>query len=145
PLGTESQIFVKSVQSGDGAQVFWVDEPSFGADTIQSVKLDNSGSQVCSQFPVSSLVASKSRPFAAISPAGLASLAWEDNRSGDYDIYVQDVNSDCSLGYLPLQCSNITRARTQCSAGNVQVLLGLNDLSHDGDTVTVQINGIDNI
>ncbi len=98
PLGSDSQIFVETVQSGTGALTFWVDEPGFGDATIQAIKLDGSGATVCPQFPVSSTPSNKGRLVAAISPAGVAALAFEDDRIGNNGIYIQNVNPDCSLG-----------------------------------------------
>lgn len=98
PLGTDSQIFTQTVQIGTGALAFWFDQPGFGSGTIQAVKLDATGSFVCPQFPVSTASADKSRLFAGIASSGLAALAWEDDRNGENDIFIQNVNPDCSLG-----------------------------------------------
>jgi hypothetical protein len=98
PLGTDSQIFAQTVQIGTGALAFWFDQPSFGSGTIQAVKLDASGTFVCPQFPVSTASADKSRLFAGIASSGLAALAWQDDRNGENDIFIQNVNPDCSLG-----------------------------------------------
>ena len=98
PLGNDSQNFVQNVQIGTGALVFWVDSPGFGSGTIQAIKLDGSGGTICSQFPVSTASASKSRLAAALAPSGLAALAWQDDRNGENDIFIQNVNTDCTLG-----------------------------------------------
>ncbi len=98
PLGSDSEIFVQNVQIGTGALVFWFDQPGFGTGTIQATKLAGDSSTVCSQFPVSSASADKSRLAAGIASSGLAALTWEDDRAGENDIYIQNVNPDCSLG-----------------------------------------------
>jgi hypothetical protein len=98
PLGSDSQIFVENVQIGPGALVFWFDQPGFGSGTIQAIKLDGTGSTVCAQFPVSSASSDKSRLAAGIASSGLSALTWEDDRNGENDIYIQNVNPDCSLG-----------------------------------------------
>jgi hypothetical protein len=98
PLGSDSQIWVENVQIGTGALVFWVDTPGFGQGTIQAIKLDGTGSTVCSQFPVSSTSADKSRLSTGLASSGLAAVAWEDDRNGENDIYIQNVNPDCTLG-----------------------------------------------
>jgi hypothetical protein len=98
PLGTDSQIFVETVQIGTGALTFWVDQPSYGDATIQAIKLDGSGATVCPQFAVSSTPADKSRLVAGISPSDMAALAFEDDRTGNNGIYIQNVNPDCTLG-----------------------------------------------
>jgi hypothetical protein len=98
PLGNDSQIFATSVQIGTGALAFWFDQPGFGSGTIQAVKLDGTGSFVCQQFGVSTASADKIRLSAGIASSGLAAVAWEDDRNGWNDIYIQNVNPDCSLG-----------------------------------------------
>ena len=98
PLGADSQIFVTSLQIGTGALVFWVDEPGFDAGTIQAMRL-NGGSQVaCPQFVVASTPAGSFGLVAGIAPSQLTALAWADDRTGNNQIYIQNVNRDCSLG-----------------------------------------------
>ena len=101
PLGSDSQIWVENVQIGTGALVFWFDQPGFGSGTIQAVKLDGAGNFVCPQFGVSTASSDKSRLWAGIAPSGLAALAWEDDRNGENDIFIQNVNPDCTLGIAP--------------------------------------------
>ncbi len=98
PLGNDSQIFERTVQIGDGAFAFWVDQVVTEQGTIQGIRLDNAGRTVCAQFPVSSVFAEKSRPWAAIAPSGLTAIAFQDYRNGNSDLYIQNVNPDCSLG-----------------------------------------------
>lgn len=98
PLGSDQQIFVTTVQTGSGALTFWVDQASFGSSTIQAAKLSDSGSTVCSQFPVSSVPSNKARLTAAVSETAVAAVAFEDDRVGNNGIYIQNVNPDCSLG-----------------------------------------------
>jgi len=57
----------------------------------------------CQQFPVSSLPADKSRLSSGIVPSHLSAVAWEDDRSGNNGIYIQNVNRDCTLGQLSLR------------------------------------------
>lgn len=98
PLGTDSQIFVKSVRTGSGTLIFWVDSPSFTTATIQATRLDGQGNTVCPQFPVSSASSTKGGLVAGITSVGIAALAFQDYRHGNSDIYIQNVNPDCSLG-----------------------------------------------
>jgi len=98
PLGSDSQIWVENVQIGTGALVFWVDSPGYGSGTLQAAKLDGAGNFVCAQFGVSTASADKFRLAAGIAASGLAAVAWEDDRNGENDIYIQNVNPDCSLG-----------------------------------------------
>jgi len=97
-LGTDTQDFVENVQIGAGALVFWNDSPGYGSGTIQAIKLDGTGATVCPQFGVSTASSDKSRLAAGIASSGLTALAWEDDRNGENDIYIQNVNADCTLG-----------------------------------------------
>jgi hypothetical protein len=98
PLNADSEIFVQNVQIGTGALVFWFDQPGFGSGTIQAIKLAGDGTTVCAQFPVSTASANKSRLAAGIASSGLSALTWQDDRNGENDIFIQNVNPDCSLG-----------------------------------------------
>ena len=98
PLGTDQQIFVQNVQSGSGAMLFWVDQAAFGSATIGAIHIDGDGQIDCPLFAVSSTPASKSRLNADLASSGLAALAWQDSRSGNSDVFIQNVNPDCSLG-----------------------------------------------
>jgi hypothetical protein len=103
PLGADQQIFVQNVQIGGGALAFWVDQVGFGSATIQASRLNGHGKVVCQQFPVSSLPANKAGLSSGIVSSGLAAVAFEDDRSGNNGIYIQDVKRNCSLGqrFLP--------------------------------------------
>ncbi|MFZ0287068.1 MAG: hypothetical protein WAL32_17710 [Terriglobales bacterium] len=142
PVGNDQQLFVQTVQTGTGAQIFWVDEPSFDSDTMDAARLDGSGNLTCPITPISTVVSGKSRPAAGIGPSGLTAVVWQDDRiTGDGNIYLQNVNTDCSLGYLPIQCSQLRGASTQCVNGNVDVDIKMKDLSNDGNSLTLQVNG----
>ena len=144
PLGSDQQYWVENVQRSDGALVFWVDEAGFGSDVINAAQLNGAAQLVCSPFSVSSSVASKSRLAAATAASGQAAVVWQNNATGIQDnIFIQDVNPDCSLGYPPIQCSELSGARARCQSGNLQIGIGLRDRSHDGDTLTLEINGVD--
>ena len=98
PLGADQQIFVQNVQIGGGALAFWVDQVGFGSATIQATRLNGLGKVVCQQFPVSSLPANKARLSSGIVSSGVAAVAFEDDRTGNNGIYIQDVKGNCSLG-----------------------------------------------
>ncbi len=98
PLGTDTQTFVRNVQSGTGALVFWVDSPGYGMSTMQAAKLAGSGKVTCAPFAVSSAPSDKYGLSLNTAPSGLAAVAWTDDRIGNNAIYIQNVNPDCSLG-----------------------------------------------
>ncbi|HTZ95733.1 MAG TPA: hypothetical protein VMB18_05010 [Terriglobales bacterium] len=142
PLNNDQELWVENVQRADGALVFWVDEASFGNDVINAAQLSGAGQFTCSIFPVSTSTASKSRLVASQAASGQATVVWQDNPNDEQDnILIQDVNPDCSLGYPPIQCSDLTGAHSRCQNGNLQIEIGLNDRSFDGDQLGVQING----
>lgn len=101
PLGSDSQIFVETVQIGSGALVLWVDQASFTSSTIQGTRLDGSGNVLCPQFAVSTTPVNPFGLVANIAPSGVTALAWADSRIGNNAIYIQNVNRNCSLGQPP--------------------------------------------
>ena len=98
PLGNDAQINPKSVQIGNGALGVWVDQQVTGNGVVEAVKLDTNGNSVCSEFPVGSASSQKAKVWAAIAPSGLTAVAWQDYRNGNSDIYIQNINPDCTLG-----------------------------------------------
>jgi hypothetical protein len=94
----DAEIFEQTVQIGDGAFVFWVDQQVTEAGTIQGIRLNNDGTQYCAQFPVSSVLAQKSRPWTALASNMNTVIAFQDYRAGNSNLYIQNINPDCSLG-----------------------------------------------
>lgn len=97
PLGSDQQEFVTAVQVGSGALVFWVDSVGFGNSTIQATRMNDAGGVTCAQFVISSTPSDKLR-LAAATRGNASALAWEDDRIGNNGIYIQNVNSNCTLG-----------------------------------------------
>jgi hypothetical protein len=98
PLQGNAEIFERTVQLGDSAFVFWVDQQVTQAGTIQGVKLNNDGTTACAQFPVSSVLAEKSRPWTAQAANLNTVVAFQDYRDGNSNLYIQNINPDCTLG-----------------------------------------------
>jgi len=98
PLGTDTQTFVENVQMGTGALVLWVDSPGYGLSTMQGAKLGGEGHVQCAPFAVSSAPSDKYGLSVATAPSGLTAVAWTDDRIGNNAIYIQNVNSNCTLG-----------------------------------------------
>jgi len=101
PLGTDTQTFVENVQIGTGALVLWVDSPGYGLSTMQGAKLGGEGHEQCAPFAVSSAPSDKYGLSVATAPSGLTAVAWTDDRIGNNAIYIQNVNSNCTLGPKP--------------------------------------------
>ncbi len=93
-----AEIFEQTVQIGDGAFVFWVDQQVTEVGTIQGVRLNSAGGTVCAQFPVSSVLAEKSRPWTAKAANDNTVVAFQDFRAGNSNLYIQNINPDCTLG-----------------------------------------------
>jgi hypothetical protein len=110
PLQGNAEVFERTVQSGNNAFVFWVDQQVDDTGTIQGVKLDSNGDLLCSQFPVSSVQSAKLSPAIAQAANGNTVIAFQDYRYGSFPsgsaVFVQNVNSDCKLG-------NLSRASTK--------------------------------
>ena len=93
--------------------VFFVEALAFGNDRLFGTALDTNGNAVWSPpiVTVSSVVSAKGSLETELSSSGVALLAWSDDRSGDRDIYAQNVNDDGSLGrscYLRMEGTNPT-------------------------------------
>ena len=108
PLGAASTTQVRTAAGGtSGAFVFWSSAPSFGTDRLYGAGLDAGGSIVIPKFDACSVASSKLRlvvaPLIVYQPARgtgppFVVLAWTDGRTDDGDVYVQNVNSDGTLG-----------------------------------------------
>jgi hypothetical protein len=98
PLQDNAEIFENTVQIGDGAFVFWVDQQVTSVGTLQGIRLNNDGTTHCAQFAVSSVLAEKSRQWTAQAANNNTVVAFQDFRDGNSNLYIQNVNPDCTLG-----------------------------------------------
>ncbi|MEZ4655785.1 MAG: hypothetical protein R3E12_19910 [Candidatus Eisenbacteria bacterium] len=83
-----------------GAMVFFADEPTgqFDMDRVLGYRVDGAGAVLWGPVEVSSHLSSKSRLPATIDAQGVARMIWEDNRSGNPDVYGQAIRPDGTLG-----------------------------------------------
>ncbi|MFH1745476.1 MAG: hypothetical protein ABIG44_00365 [Planctomycetota bacterium] len=104
PMDTIYESYTRCVTVGDGAVVFYFDEPtgSVTLDRVLAFRVDTDGDFVWpgSTLIVSSILSSKSRLPIVVSPAGVSIAVWEDNRGGTVDLYAQNVNPNGTLGPL---------------------------------------------
>jgi hypothetical protein len=63
--------------------------------------LGGEGHEQCAPFAVSSAPSDKYGLSVATAPSGLTAVAWTDDRIGNNAIYIQNVNSNCTLGPKP--------------------------------------------
>lgn len=100
-VGTTELTQVRTLPSGDGAMVMWVDKPSppFGQRVLAS-RVDGNGDFTwpAEIIEACSVVASKSRMAAALDASGAAVLAWSDGRTDGADVYAQNVTAVGTLG-----------------------------------------------
>jgi len=97
-LGAASITNVSSVRVQSQNFVYWDRSPSFGTDVILGARVDGMGTMDLGPFDVATTPSSKSRLVAKASTTGFSILAWQDERVDSGDIFVQNVNSDGSLG-----------------------------------------------
>lgn len=76
----------------------WTSAPAFGQDVVNGAVVDLAGTPT--SIAIATTPSTKLRFSAAASSYGFAALAWRDERSGDPDIYVQDVLPTGGLGGL---------------------------------------------
>ncbi len=102
PVNTINKSYPRCVQIGDGAAVFYYEEPTgqFNRDRLLGIRIDASGVLVWPTTPlvVSSYLSSKARIPLTIDGTGVTKIVWEDDRSGNPDVYGQNVNPDGTLG-----------------------------------------------
>jgi len=89
-----------SVGYGGGAMVFFLNTPSGTSNRVLGMRVDADGGSVWGASPLelSSLLSDKSRYPVTIDDGGIAKAVWEDDRSGNVDLYAQNINPDGSLG-----------------------------------------------
>jgi hypothetical protein len=93
----------RSVGYAGGAMVFFLDTPSGTSNRVLGMRLDADGTSVWGASPLvlSSVLSDKSRYPITIDSGGVVKVVWEDDRSGNVDLYAQNVNPDGSLGIPP--------------------------------------------
>lgn len=102
PVDTIFKSSPRALIDGNEAMVFYADEPTgmFNRRRVLGIRVDASGAESWPETPivVSSVLSSKSRLPVTIDQDGVSILAWEDDRSGNPDIYAQNVNRNGTLG-----------------------------------------------
>jgi hypothetical protein len=100
PVGGTPMGMVSTLPSGEGALLVYAEALATGNDHLLATRLDGDGNAVWSDgtVTVSSVASDKSSLDVESSSRGITLLAWTDQRSGDRDIYAQNLNEDGSLG-----------------------------------------------
>ena len=103
PLSNQTRSHITAQPQSDGAVVVYKE---FAVDDvlnsyIHAIKVDMDGNQVWTTSPmeICSHLSEKGRIPTTVNPAGQVIAAWDDSRNdASGDIYLQNVNSDGSLG-----------------------------------------------
>jgi hypothetical protein len=118
--------FLSSVHAvGDGAiaVIAWAPTVPYGADEIIATRVDSNGNNLWGGLrDISTLASSKSTVLStSVNAADEVLVVWEDDRSGDKDIYAQNIRSDGYLGpnYLDVDVTTISLA----AGGTAQLML----------------------
>jgi hypothetical protein len=106
PMSDQERGIVNACRIDNGAIVSYFEKPAGDLTNalVQAIRIDNSGTPVWLPSPVTmcSTLSSKDDLRTCINQFGQMIGAWQDFRSDpDGDIYLQNINSDGSLGPLP--------------------------------------------
>jgi len=98
-LSTAEVTSARVVLDGTDAVTFWVRSASPTVQSILASRVDASGGAVWApaQSSIATSASGKSRLVAEMGPS-FAVAGWSDNRSGLDDVFVQNVNTDGTLG-----------------------------------------------
>lgn len=148
PASLNELLEINQIQFADGAMAFWVETFAFGNQHVHAARVDTDGVVMWdpADTDVSMVESSKSRLTAASLGDRGAILAWSDNRSGDEDIYGQNINSDGTLG-AKIECPgdvNGDKAIDPLDSGFVLARLGCAVSTGDPacDAADTNIDGI---
>lgn len=92
---------VRTLLHDDGAQVYFAERLSPSNQRLLGALVDTDGgapSLTIDVFEVSTADSSKSRLAALTNASNQAVLVWQDGRSGNDDLYAQNINADGTLG-----------------------------------------------
>jgi hypothetical protein len=105
PLNTVYKTMFRSTPCADGAIVLWFEETAgpYLGNVVRAMRADASGATVWPQpiETIASTLSDKRRLPVIATPDEMVIAIWEDSRSGELDIYGQNVNPDGTLGVDP--------------------------------------------
>jgi hypothetical protein len=116
---TNTQQYPSICSDGDGgAIIVWMDYRS-GTGDLYARRVDRSGTPLWTADGVAVCTATGSQvwPVACSDGAGGAIVAWQDDRSGNYAIYVQRINSRGTMQWTANGVALCTAAESQYSPG----------------------------
>ncbi|HCW75783.1 MAG TPA: hypothetical protein DHU63_04505 [Candidatus Marinimicrobia bacterium] len=103
PLSTQQQYLLQAFPQSDGTAVVVYLEYVAGSAVnalLKAIKLDDQGNMVWGPTAtvLASTPSSKGHLAASVRPNGTVVAAWHDDRNGNPDIFIQNVNPDGSFG-----------------------------------------------
>ena len=103
PLSTQQQYLLQAFPQSDGTAVVVYLEYVAGSAVnalLKAIKLDDQGSMVWGSTAtvLASTPSSKGHLAASVRPNGTVVAAWHDDRNGNPDIFIQNVNPDGTFG-----------------------------------------------
>ncbi|MFC2101662.1 FlgD immunoglobulin-like domain containing protein [Bacteroidota bacterium] len=103
PIGSQNPILINISPLGSGAVVSYIYDAASGTNgAVRSIRFDDAGNQVWTTSPVdvSSVASPKGKLDAGDFLDGQMVVAWADGRTGNSDIFAQNVTEDGTLGPL---------------------------------------------
>lgn len=108
PIDGVEKEFQRCLPFGNGALVFWFDNPTMQVlqSRVVAMRLDANGASTWGAQPtvMSSLLSAKDDLEVGIDASGMARALWHDERTDSGDMYAQNVNPDGTLG-VPTTCT----------------------------------------
>ncbi len=106
PVDALIEDFQRAVTCGDGMMVVY-----FKGQQVAAQRLDAAGTVLWGPELVCSVVSTKGRLPVTRTDSGMVIGGWEDNRSGNIDVYLQNINPNGSVGALgDLNCDTLVNA-----------------------------------
>lgn len=147
--GTQQSPSICSDGAG-GAIIVWMDYRTGTAD-VYARRVDRSGTPLWTANGVAVCTATGSQVWPAVCSdgAGGAIVAWQDDRSGNYDIYVQRINSSGTTQWTANGVALCTAAESQgsiviCADGYGGAVVGWEDFRNglDNNIYVRRVNSI---
>ncbi len=105
-VGSQNPILINLSPLGSGGVVSYIYDAASGTNgAVRSIRFDDAGSQVWTTSPVdvSSVASPKGKLDAGDFLSGQMVVAWADGRTGNSDIFAQNVTEDGTLGPLSFE------------------------------------------
>ena len=156
PLGGEFQVNTYTSASQIGPEVAsgpdgnlvvtWEGNDQDGDDWgVFGQQFDSAGERIGGEFQVNTYTTGNQRDASvAWETSGNFIVTWESSHPQDgsnYGIFGQRFGEETD----PLRCGDLRAARARCHNSDLELGIALRDGSHDGDTLTVRINGQDQV